>query len=91
MFEHDTIEDFYASEHGDFMTVVAEGEVWLAWETEDGDWWAFRPRHEEDRDGPEGDRFRPVGPTPLESLRFPVRCASARAGFATNTESEDKK
>ncbi len=81
MFEHETIEDFYAAEHTELMVVTAAGDIWLAWETEDGEWWVTRPRHEDDAEGPEGDKQRPVGPSPLESLPFPIQCAPALAGF----------
>lgn len=69
---HDTVEDFYDAVHTDILVVRAGGEFWQAWETEDGDWYAARPRHEDDPEGPDGDRWRPIGPELIERLQFPI-------------------
>lgn len=82
MIEHENIESFHEAEYSEHMIVLAEGDLWLAWESEDGEWWVTRPRHEDDAAGPEGDPSRPIGPSPLDGLQFPIRCVSALAGFA---------
>lgn len=68
---YETAEDF--CEDADWPTFAvrdAEYRWWLAWSTEDGDWYASSPPHEDDP-LPEGDPYRPVGPVALESLALP--------------------
>lgn len=74
---HETIEDLYEAVHGDQLLMLAQGEFWIAWETVDGDWFAVRPRHEDDPEGENGDRWRPVGPVKLEEISFPVTVVEA--------------
>ena len=69
---HETFSHFLDAAHDDLLIIRSCGELWLAWETEDGEWFAVRPRSDEDQDGPDGDRWRPVGPTPVESMTFPL-------------------
>lgn len=44
----------------------ADGQAWVCWCTDAGDWYAVRPACEED---PQGTTV--VGPTPLDSIAFP--------------------
>lgn len=79
--KHEGIDGFYTAEHTEMLIVRAAGEAWLAWETEDGDWFAIRPRSEDDAEGSEEDRWRPIGPEPIESLNFPITVAPALAAW----------
>lgn len=69
---HHTSEDFYDAIYGDTVT-IRDGiaRLWLAFESEDGDWFAVRPRHEEDGRGSEKDPWRPIGPLPLDKVPLP--------------------
>lgn len=79
---HETLDDFLDAAYDQMMLIRAEGDLWLGWETEDGDWYIVRPRHDEDDPGPEGDEYRPVGPASIEGLRFPIQVAPAFVGSA---------
>ncbi|SDD42063.1 dATP/dGTP pyrophosphohydrolase domain-containing protein [Auraticoccus monumenti] len=87
---HETEDDFLDAAHDDHLLVRAGGELWLGWETEDGDWYFCRPASEDDPLGPEGDRWRPVGPTPLSSLPFPVVVVHANEALEVGTDSIDE-
>lgn len=78
---HNTPEEFYDAVHDDMLVIRSVGEHWLAWEDEDGDWFAVRPRSDEDVRGPGGDRWRPVGPTLVEALTFPITVAYVHEAF----------
>lgn len=47
-----------------------DGRVWLAWGTEDGEYWAVRPRDEDDGKSADG-AWHPVGPVSIEGLPYP--------------------
>ena len=75
MDKHEDIESFYDAVYGDQLLILSQDrEAWLAWETEDGGWYGVRSRHEYDPEGPDGDRWRPVGPELLERIKFPIQC-----------------
>ncbi|MDS2172503.1 hypothetical protein Q7C18_07345 [Nesterenkonia sp. CL21] len=75
MDRHDNLDDFLEAVYTDYLAVRdSTGQWWQSWESEDGEWYALRPRNEEDPEGPTGDRYRPVGPIYLERLAFPIQC-----------------
>ena len=77
---HESADSFYEAIYDDVVLIHdRHGQFWLAWETENGDWFASRSRCEDDDRGPDGDPWRPVGPAPLDALPFPVRATVARA------------
>lgn len=60
-------------EDADWPTyAIRDGEYqwWIAWGTEDGDWYAVRPPSEDDPTR-EVDPHRPIGPTPLDHVSLP--------------------
>lgn len=68
----ETEDEFLESDLSDTQVLRdADGNVWLAWPGED-DWYALRPRSEDEPKGPDGDEPRPIGPEPLDSVPFPV-------------------
>jgi hypothetical protein len=74
---HEDMDSFWDAVYDDEVVIRdAERRIWLAWETENGNWYAVRPRSEDD---PEryGDPCRPVGPFPVENLSFPLHCVVA--------------
>ncbi|MCQ9367365.1 hypothetical protein NQ036_03770 [Brevibacterium sp. 91QC2O2] len=79
--KHQTIESFLDAAHSDQLLMRSGGEVWLAWETEEGEWFAARPRNEDDPVIVTGDRWRPCGPTLVEDLKFPIEVVEATAAF----------
>lgn len=73
MTQHETFEDFADQEYADQVLIRDHtGELWLAFETEWGDWLAVRSRGEGDVEVAEPDRWRPVGPDSVEGLAFPI-------------------
>lgn len=75
---HEDFESFDAAEYDDTLIVSdGVGLIWTAFETEWGDWYAVRPRNEDDEPGPDGDRWRPVGLVDVEAMSFPLRCVRA--------------
>ena len=72
--EFKTMDDFYAAEYDDWVVIRdAKHDVWLACESDHGDWWAVRPRGEEDDHLHRYDQDRPVGPLLVETLWFPIK------------------
>lgn len=72
--EHLNPQSFEEAIYGDMVVLEDDSKrAWLAWESEDGEWYASRPRDEEDAPGPEDDRWRPIGPMGLCEVPFPVR------------------
>lgn len=68
----ETEEEFIEANLSDTQVLRdAVGDTWLVWPGED-DWYAVRPRNEDDPNGPDGDGARPVGPELIESIPFPV-------------------
>lgn len=68
----ESMDDFLDRLWGDEV-VIRDGSsrLWLAWETQDGDWLASRPRAEDDYAHSADDPWRPVGPEPIERLPLP--------------------
>lgn len=83
--ETTTYEDFEAlcdAEPGDLLFLRAHlGRHWMAWADQDGEWWAIRPRDDDDEPAPAGDEWRPIGPVDVEQLTFPIQCRPAHAAF----------
>ena len=79
--EHETEDSFLESaDHPEYAIRDGLFRWWLAWCTEDGDWYAVRPFSEDD--GPRSDApdaYRPVGPMPLESVELPWRAVALDA------------
>lgn len=63
-----TVEELDALElDGQACLRDANGELWIAFCTDDGDWYAVRPRGEDDGKSLDaGDPFRPIGPVLVE-------------------------
>lgn len=87
---HEDHDSFCAAEHTDQIIIRdRDGLIWQAWETEDGDWYAIRPRNDDDQPhGFDDDGWRPVGPDGIESLRFPLYVASADDALRPDTEED---
>lgn len=86
----ETEEEFTTAEPCDIHVLRdSTGEVWMTWDTEDGDWYAIRPRNEDDPKGRNGDVARPVGPTPIGNIPFPVAVIDVHKalpkGYAADT------
>lgn len=70
---HEDFDSFHEAEHDEALVIRdGRGDPWLAFQTEDGDWYAVRPRHEDDEPYSEHDPWRPVGLVEVESLRYPL-------------------
>lgn len=78
---YETVEDFYeAADEAEYAVRDADCAWWLAWCTENGDWYAVRPLSEDD-EGPSGeeaftDPVRPVGPVHMDDLTAPILTAA---------------
>lgn len=96
----ETEDAFIAAELSDVHTLRdGAGDVWLVFGGFDGDWWAIRARNEDDPAGPDEDHSRPVGPSSIGNLKFPVAVidvhdalaeAEAIATFETNSDERDR-
>lgn len=73
MTRHINADSFYEAEYGEEVLLRdRHHEHWLAFESDWGDWWAVRPRSEDDDVPDEGKRWTPIGPVSVEILPFPV-------------------
>lgn len=78
---HENIASFWDAAYDDEVVIRdARNRIWLAWETESGNWFAVRPRSEDDFE-PLTDTWRPVGPAPVVGLPFPLRCVVANSAL----------
>lgn len=85
---HEDIDSLYDAEHDDHLLVRdAAHRLWLAWETEDGDWFAVRARDEDDSElnVDVGDRWRPIGPCPISLLHYPVTVVHANDALTVSS------
>lgn len=53
-----------------------DGDTWVLDRTEDGDWQGVRPRRDDEDLGPDEDEWRPIGPTAVEHMAFPLTLLS---------------
>lgn len=84
-----TAEEFYeAADSPEYAIRDAEYASWLAWGTEDGEWYAVRPPSEGD-EPTEADPFRPVGPVHLDSLPLPWAAMALDDLQITNATTEE--
>lgn len=69
---HESIDSFLGVFYGDHVVIRDRAScLWLAWESENGDWYASRSRAEDDGAFSADDPWRPIGPEPIEHLPLP--------------------
>jgi hypothetical protein len=79
---YEDFDSFDAAQHDAVIIQDARFDVWVAFQTDGGDWLAVRPRNEgEEPSGEDDDRWRPLGPEDVEGLSYPISVVETATAF----------